>query len=236
MNLLDIAVLAVLVLFVLHGIYRGFLPTLLSIGAYILAWLVAIVLLPVGSNAIRSNEKLFNTMLYYTEGSEYVGNVELSKTNINEISTATLNDVFSNADLPYPVAKNIADNIAKEQFADSGIVTLGDYFNQTIVSLFINILVFLLLFALMRIVLAFIINGIDYAWTLPQLRMADRAIAGGLGLVRGILAVFLLFMLLPLVLIVLQGKFKFITDIVNSSITAKFFYKSNFLLGMMPGC
>ena len=45
MNLLDIAVLAVLVLFVLHGIYRGFLPTLLSIGAYILAWLVAIVLL-----------------------------------------------------------------------------------------------------------------------------------------------------------------------------------------------
>ena len=102
MNLLDIAVLAVLVLFVLHGIYRGFLPTLLSIGAYILAWLVAIVLLPVGSNAIRSNEKLFNTMLYYTEGSEYVGNVELSKTNINEISTDTLNDVFSNADLPYP--------------------------------------------------------------------------------------------------------------------------------------
>ena len=58
MNLLDIAVLAVLVLFVLHGIYRGFLPTLLSIGAYILAWLVAIVLLPVGSNAIRSNEKI----------------------------------------------------------------------------------------------------------------------------------------------------------------------------------
>ena len=41
---------------------------------------------------------------------------------------------------------------------------------------------------------------------------------------------------LELVLIVLQGKFKFITDIVNSSITAKFFYKSNFLLGMMPGC
>ena len=128
-----------------------------------------------------------------------MGNVELSNTNINEISTDTLNDVFSNADLPYPVAKNIADNIAKEQFADSGIVTLGDYFNQTIVSLFINILVFLLLFALMRIVLAFIINGIDYAWTLPQLRMADRAIAGGLGLVRGILAVFLLFMLLPAV-------------------------------------
>lgn len=225
MNLLDIAVLAVLVLFVLHGIYRGFAHAFVHRRIYTGV---------AGGNSAAARRlqrhpfqrKLFNTMLYYTEGSEYVGNVELSKTNINEISTDTLNDVFSNADLPYPVAKNIADNIAKEQFADSGIVTLGDYFNQTIVSLFINILVFLLLFALMRIVLAFIINGIDYAWTLPQLRMADRAIAGGLGLVRGILAVFLLFMLLPLVLIVLQGKFRFITDIVNSSITAKFFYKS----------
>lgn len=236
MNLLDMAVLAVLVLFVLHGIYRGFLPTLLSIGAYILSWLVAIVLLPVGSNAIRSNEKLFNTMLYYTEGSEYVRDVELAKTNISEISTDALSSVFSNADLPYPVAKNIADNIAKEQFANDGIVTLGDYFNQTIVALFINILVFLLLFALMRIVLAFIINGVDYAWTMPQLRTADRAIAGGMGIIRGILAVFLLFMLLPLALIVFQGKFKLLTDMVHGSVMAKFFYKSNFLLGMIPGC
>ena len=66
MNLLDIAVLAVLVLFVLHGIYRGFLPTLLSIGAYILAWLVAIVLLPVGSNAIRFQVSSIHNLLFYT--------------------------------------------------------------------------------------------------------------------------------------------------------------------------
>lgn len=236
MNLLDIAVIAVLAFFVLHGIYRGFLPTLLSIGAYILSWLVAIVLLPVGSNIIRSNDKLFNTMLYYTEGSEYVNDVELAKTNISEISTDTLNSVFTNADMPYPLAKNIADNIAKETFAEDGITTLGDYFNQTIVVLFINILVFIVIFAIVRALIAFIINGVDYAWTMPSLRIADRAIAGGVGLVRGILAAFLLFMLLPPVLIVLQGKFKFLTDMVNESVMAQFFYRSNFLLGMMPGC
>lgn len=236
MNLLDIAVIAVLIIFMLHGIYRGFVPTLLAIAAYILAWLMAIVLLPVGSNIIKSNDKLFNTMLYYTEGSEYVNDVELAKKDIGEISTDTLNEVFANADMPYPLAKNIADNIAKEQFAAQGITTLGDYFNQTIVMLFINILVFVVLFALIRSVLAFIINGVDYAWNMPQLRVADRAVAGGLGMVRGILAVFLLFMLLPPVLIVLQGKFKILTDIVENSAMANFFYKSNFLLGMMPGC
>lgn len=235
MNLIDIAVIGVLALFILHGIYKGFLPTLLSIGAYILAWLAAIVLLTVGSNSIRGSEKLFNTMLYYTEGSEYVNDVELARKSIDEISTDTLNAVFAKADLPYPMAKNIADNIARESFAENGITTLGDYFNQTIVIVFINILVFITMFAIIRIILAFIINGVDYAWTLPKLRVADRAIAGGIGLVRGILAVFLLFMLLPIVLIVLQGKFAFLTDMVNDSMMAKFFYRTNFLLSMMPG-
>ena len=235
MNLIDIAVIGVLALFILHGIYKGFLPTLLSIGAYILAWLAAIVLLPVGSNSIRGSEKLFNTMLYYTEGSEYVNDVELARKSIDEISTDTLNAVFAKADLPYPMAKNIADNIARESFAEHGITTLGDYFNQTIVIVFINILVFIAMFAIIRIILAFIINGVDYAWTLPKLRVADRAIAGGIGLIRGILAVFLLFMLLPIVLIVLQGKFAFLTDMVNDSMMAKFFYRTNFLLSMMPG-
>lgn len=235
LNLIDIAVIGVLALFILHGIYKGFLPTLLSIGAYILAWLAAIVLLTVGSNSIRGSEKLFNTMLYYTEGSEYVNDVELARKSIDEISTDTLNAVFAKADLPYPMAKNIADNIARESFAENGITTLGDYFNQTIVIVFINILVFITMFAIIRIILAFIINGVDYAWTLPKLRVADRAIAGGIGLIRGILAVFLLFMLLPIVLIVLQGKFAFLTDMVNDSMMAKFFYRTNFLLSMMPG-
>ncbi len=235
MNLIDIAVIGVLALFILHGIYKGFLPTLLSIGAYILAWLAAIVLLTVGSNSIRGSEKLFNTMLYYTEGSEYVNDVELARKSIDEISTDTLNAVFAKADLPYPMAKNIADNIARESFAENGITTLGDYFNQTIVIVFINILVFITMFAIIRIILAFIINGVDYAWTLPKLRVADRAIAGGIGLIRGILTVFLLFMLLPIVLIVLQGKFAFLTDMVNDSMMAKFFYRTNFLLSMMPG-
>ena len=235
MNLIDIAVIGVLALFILHGIYKGFLPTLLSIGAYILAWLAAIVLLPVDSNSIRGSEKIFNTMIYYTEGSEYVNDVELARKSIDEISTDTLNAVFAKADLPYPMAKNIADNIARESFAENGITTLGDYFNQTIVIVFINILVFIAMFAIIRIILAFIINGVDYAWTLPKLRVADRAIAGGIGLIRGILAVFLLFMLLPIVLIVLQGKFAFLTDMVNDSMMAKFFYRTNFLLSMMPG-
>lgn len=235
MNLLDLAILAVFAFFVLSGVYKGFLPTLLAVGAYILSWLLALIFLPVGANAIKSNEGLYNQMLYYTEGSEAVGDVELSRTDIEKISAAELAAVLDEADLPYPMAKQISRNMAEEAFAKDGVRTLGDYFNQTIVAVFINILSFHAFFALWRALLALLIGGVDYAWAFPRLRAYDGLLAGGLGLVRGILAVFLLFMLLPPVLIILAGKLSFVTELVDGSLFSAFFYRSNFLLSMMPG-
>jgi len=235
MNLLDLAILAVFAFFVLSGVYRGFLPTLLAIAAYILSWLLALIFLPAGAKGIMANESLYNQMLYYTEGSEYVGDVELAKTDISEIGAAQLTEILEDADLPYPMAKQINRNMAKEAFAPEGVTTLGDYFNQTIVRVFINIISFLCFFALFRALMGFLINGVDYAWKFPQLRTGDQLLAGGLGLIRGILAVFLLFMLLPLVLIVLAGKLALVTELVDGSLFSNFFYRSNFLLSMMPG-
>ena len=225
----------VFALFVLSGIYKGFLATLLAIASYILSWLLALIFLSAGAGAIKGNASLYNQMLYYTEGSEYVGDVELAKTDISMISAAELSAILEDADLPYPMGKQIAKNMAKEAFAADGVRTLGDYFNQTIVCVFINIISFLCFFALFRALLAFLVNGVDYAWNLPQLRSGDKLLAGGLGLVRGILAVFLFFMLLPLALVILAGKFAFLTEMVDGSLFANFFYRSNFLLSMMPG-
>lgn len=224
-----------LAFFVLLGIYKGFLSTILSIGAFIMSWLVAMVFLSVGSNLVKDNDQLFNMMLYYTEGSEYVGDVELAKTPISEITSEQLAGITGDSDLPYPMGRQISENVAKEAFAPEGATTLGEYFNQTIVCVFINTLVFLVLYIMTRVIIAFVINGVDYAWSLPVLRQGEKVLSGGVGLIRGILAMFLLFMLVPLGLVVLGGKVQFINDLVNDSVFAAFFYRSNFLLSMMPG-
>ena len=235
MNLLDYAILAIFAAFLLNGVYKGFLSTLLSIGCYIVSWLIGIICIPFGASAVKNSETLFNMMLYYTEGSEYFKDAELARAAVSSLSTAEINTIVANADVPYPMGKRILENIASEAFAAEGVTTLGDYFNQTIVCVFINILVFLLVFAVVRIILAFIMGGVDYAWKLPQLRAGDGVLGGGLGLVRGILALFLLFMLLPIGLVFLAGKLQFVTDLVRESFFAHFFYRSNFLLSMMPG-
>lgn len=234
MNLIDLAVVAALALFALAGLYRGFLTTLLNLGAYLVSTLLAFLFMPLGANAVKGSESLYNMMLYYTEGSEYIVNAEYVRANISSVGAAELSDIISAAKLPYPMGKEISENVAKEVFAGQGVVTLGDYFNQTIVCVFINILIFLLIFVIVRVILAFVINGVDYAWTFPVLRSGDGLLGMALGILRGMFSLFLLFMLLPIALTVL-GQFEQIHAMVENSVFAAFFYRANFLLALIPG-
>lgn len=234
MNLLDLAALLIFAMFIFAGLYRGFLYNVLSIGAFMVSWLVGLAFMGLGSAAVKGSESLYGMMLYYAEGSEYVKDAELARTTISSLSADQLKSIIDGAGLPYPMGKAVTHNIAVEAFANQNITTLGDYFNQTIVSVFINILVFLAIFLIVRGILAFSINGVDYARVLPQLRSGDALLGAGLGLVRGILALFVIFMLLPIVLTILGG-FDVVSQLVDNSLLSSFFYRSNFLLSMMPG-
>jgi len=239
LNILDTCILAVFLFFILTGAYKGFLHTALSLGAYLLSWLLGMLLMPMCANLVKGNARLFDMMLYYTEGSEYVANipnggVEWARTNIASFTSQELAEILQAANTPYPMGKSILKNIANESFAQSGVTGLGDYFNQTIVCVFINILVFLLIFFLFRLIIAFFINGVDYSFQLPVLRSGDWLLGGALGVLRGVLALFLIFMLLPILLVVL-GQFDFVSAIVEESFFAPFFYRSNFLLSLIPG-
>lgn len=233
MNILDIAIIIALGLFMLKGFYRGFLHTLAGIASYIVSWVFAMLFLPVAANAVQSNSDIMNMMLYYTEGAEYIKDVELSRLNISSISSEQLRSILNSSNLPYPMADKINENIAKEAFSAQSISTLGDYFNQTLVCVFMNILVFLALFILFELIFSFIINGMDYAAPFPVLRHSDSLVGAGFGLVYGALFIFAIFALVPIILTVMP--FDFIQTLLNESFFSPFFYNSNFILSTIPG-
>ncbi|MDL2258447.1 CvpA family protein [Eubacteriales bacterium OttesenSCG-928-K08] len=232
MSIIDIVVLAVFAFFVLSGWYRGLVSTLLSIGAYIVSAGLALIMRPLLSNLVFSNASLYNMALYYAEGAEFVYDVELSKSAISQLGSSQLSVVMERAELPIPVGTRISENIAKEAFAADGLTTLGEYFNQTIVNVFINLLCVLVLFVAIRLIFAFIINMIDYARRgYPVLQSADGLIGAGFGLIRGFLAMYIIFLVTPAVLIVLPS----IGDYLFDSFFGTFFYNTNFLLRLIPG-
>ena len=233
MNLLDLAIIAALAIFVLSGAHKGFIYTAISVLCMVVCMMLAFIIIPLISGKVVANEKVFNSMLYYTEGSEYIYDVEYSKKPITQIPREELEEIYNRSDVAYPMDIRIHENIEDAAFEDQGITSLGDYFNQTMVLVTINILVFLLIYAALRIISAFVLGWRNYAKRLPKLKRLDLLAAIGTGLIRGLLAMFIFFMLCPIILTVLP--FDVVEELVEDSALASFFYRSNFLLGLIPG-
>ena len=235
MNLIDVGIICVFVLFVLIGWHNGFFVSTLNLACFFLAWLFAVLLSPAVSNAILSNEGLADAMLYYTEGAELVEDVEMRRLPVNQLSSNTLSEILEDANLPSPLDTLVAQNMAGEVFAEDDITTVGDYFNQTIVNFTVNVLAFLIVFLLVRIVLAFVVHGVDYTIKLPMLQHFDAPLGAGFGLVRGFFALFVVFMVLPTFIVLIEPAFPSIRAYIDDSFLGPFFYNSNFLLSFVRG-
>ena len=97
----------------------------------------------------------------------------------------------------------------------------------------VNIIAFLLIFFVLRLILGFIIEGLDYSVRLPVLSQLDTPISAGFGLVNGVLILLVVFMVLPILLIVLN--FEFVHNMVEASFFTPLLYSSNLLLRLIPG-
>lgn len=234
MNVVDIAILLILAITVLGGWYRGFVSAALGVMATLLAWIIAAVCISPVAGLIKGSDELYGMMLYYTEGAEYVAvtDVELTRTPISEVSLEELSLVIENADMPLPMGDRVARNVAAEAFAADGITTLGDYFNQTIVCVVINIVSLLAVFLAARLVVGFVIECVAHGrGGFPALARLDGPVGAGVGLIHGVLLLFLLFLLAPIALTVLPKLYEFIEE----SFFGEFFYRANFFLMLIPG-
>lgn len=232
-NIVDIFILLILAVTILGGWYKGFLSTLFSLIATVLAWGIAMLFVSPVSSVVKSNDSLYQMLLYYTEGSEYVAktDVELTRVSVSSVSPDTLEIILDNADMPLPMADSVSHNIAVETFAEEGYTTLGDYFNLTIVSVVIHIAVILALFLIARLALGFVLGIIEHGrGGFPTLVYADSPIGAGVGLLHGITLISLLFMLLPIALTVLPRLYEF----VEESFFGEFFYRANIFIRLIP--
>jgi len=232
-NIVDIVVVFVLAIAILGGWFRGFVETLLGLGATLLSCVLGFVGIPLVANAVRGNASLYQMLLYYTEGAEYVAetSVELTRTSIHNVSAEEVRTIVQNAEMPLPMGNRVMKNIAMESFAAEGVTTLGDYFNLTIVSVVIHIFAFFVVFLLCRALFGVIIRGIGYGRDgYPVLIRFDGPLGASIGLFQGILFLFVCFLLLPVALTVLPKLYEF----VQESFFGEFFYRANLLIHLMP--
>ena len=235
MGIVNLAIIAVIAVFVLAGVYKGFLWNLAALGATIVSLLIALIFMRPMSKLIVSNQSLYSSMLSYTEGREDIYDVDLVNREITSLTNAEIDEIMERSNLPFPFMQRVHDNILSEALKDRGIITLGDYFNESKVMVFINIISFILIYIISRIILTVLISWVDYSIKFPKLRipLTDQTAGGAVGFIRGLIDVSVVFMITPVVLTVLP--FDQIQDMLTSSTLASFLYNSNLLLRLIPG-
>jgi len=231
MNVIDLAIILVLGLGFLLGWYKGFLVTVLNIASYFIAWIIALFFYGSLSSFINAKTNLATTLLYYTAGAEKLSDMTVANTNVASLSADRITDIINTSHLPLPIANMIKDNVLNQSFLSQGITTLSDYFNQTIINLSLNLISFIIIFLVVRIISMFVIGMLDNVFKLPVLKQADSLIGGAFGVLQGAVIVFIIFSIMPIAMSVLP--LDNIYDLMQKSFLGHFFLNFNVIFGVL---
>lgn len=231
MNIIDLAIIAVLGIGFLLGWYKGFLVTGLNFVSYILSWIVAAIFYsPLASYILKINnfDKL---LLYFTAGAEKLSDMSVANTSIYDLSFERISEIISTSDLPKPIEGMMLNNIENSVFASDGIVTLSDYFNQTIINLAISLISFLIIFFAVKLICMFVIGLVDYVVELPVLKQFDKLIGGGVGVLQAAVFIFVVFAIVPIAMSVLPME-KF-NELIQGSLLGRLFFNRNIIFNIL---
>ncbi|NLB90078.1 MAG: CvpA family protein [Clostridiales bacterium] len=231
LNIVDFALLAILGISIIWGLYRGFIQSLLNTGASLLSLVGSFFLYPAIANTIQKSEDLVLKVIYYTDASSRIGDLELSTTKINELTASGLETVMQNADLSAPFDGILSHNITNQVYAATGASTVADYVSQTIVSAAINILCFFLCFVVLYLIFSIIINMLRVVFRFPLLKKFDWLLGAVLGIVRGIVFCYIAFTLIPLLSMIIH--LEPLDTLLAQSTLATYFNNGNLILSIM---
>lgn len=233
MNVVDFAIIGIVLVSVLFGLYKGFIASVFSLLAVILSLIVAYTAYPQLAKSLQDNESLVRTLIHYSDASSRIHDLDLAETSVANIPPEVLDEVLARANLPEPFGTFVRENVQNKVFASLGSQSISDYLNQTIIAVSINILCFLACFLVSFLVLSLLVHLIAYVFSLPVLKHFDMLLGGTFGAVRGLFFVFALFALIPIVLTI--SPIEVVGQWIEQSTLAGYFYKNNFITSIMQG-
>ena len=141
--------------------------------------------------------------------------------------------IVEKAALPEPIGTLLQHNLEQQVFSPLGnlATNVGDYVNQTILSVSINVLCFLLCFVVCFVVATIVVNLLRAVFRFPVLKHLDWLAGGVFGLLLGVVLCFAFFTVLPLLeSVVPLTEFR---ELVDQSALAQVFENGNLIISIM---
>jgi len=233
LNVIDIIILVILALCTLFGMYRGFIQSVLNLGSGLVSVIGSFWLFPKLSDIVSTNTAVTRFISTYTDSGSLLGDLDLSSRSVDLISGQNIAQIIEKAGLPAPLDTLLSHNLAQKVFAPLGdmVSTVGDYVNQTVLSVSINVICFLVCFLACFVVTTILVNILRAVFRFPVLKHMDWLMGGAFGLLLGVLMCFVVFTILPLVESVVPiPEFRLLVD---ESRMAPFFANGNLIISIM---
>ncbi len=226
MSSVDIAILVIIAISVIYGVYRGFLRTIISVACVLLSLLLAVMFGPTVSRGVQNWQGLTNTLANYTDAVTRVGDVTVARQQVSQLDQSQIEQVIKSVSLPEALGKLLRTNLNTKAFLTEGLNTVNEYVSRTVVQTALNILSYIAVFILSNIALHLILGLIANVEKMPLLKTMDFLAGGLFGLARGAVIVYVLFLGVPILSTVLPGDM--METVLNDSVLAGLFTSDGF--------
>ena len=216
MNIIDVFLLLIIGVSIVFAIYRGFLASLLGAAACVAALFIALYAGPKLADALGQNQGVTDLLTTYTDAGSMIGDASLR----------TLS-------LPPVVQDMLRQNVQRAAFEKRGIYNIGQYLSATIVSVLLRAVCFLVCFFLGFLALHILINLVDHVFYFPVLRHMNGPAAALMGAIRGIVIVYVILIIIPLVRTAIP--FDMIQQYIDGSRFFPILYSEKLLLRVIGG-
>ncbi|MEG0513354.1 MAG: CvpA family protein [Clostridia bacterium] len=233
LNIIDMIVLCVLGLCVLFGFYRGFIQSVLNLAGGLLSFGLSFLIFPKVADVVSSNTEITRFISTYTDAGTLLRDLDLSSRAVSGLDPTNVAAIVEKSGLPEPIATLLRHNLAEQVFSPLGNLAtdVGDYVNQTLLSVSINVLCFILCFIISFVVLTIVVNLLRAVFRYPVLKHLDGLAGGTFGLLLGVVLCFVVFTVLPLTQSVVPlPEFR---AMVEESTFAKAFENGNLIISIM---
>lgn len=223
---MDVTIIVIIIFYGIKGVARGFILTAFNLVGYILAAMIAKLYHPVMAKFITEKTDWFDK-INSSISTRISGIVE------SVYSSESTNFITDYLKLPSVIEQGIMDNFSIQGQMENINHSVNSYVSNTLTEMLINIISIMIVFILSRIALIIIINILNSIAKLPVLRTVNRTSGLILGIVIGVLIVFIAFTILtPIIITSPEG---FIAQTTYDSVLGEYFYTNNIIINILKG-
>jgi len=224
MNLIDIAIIVIILFSVIAAAYKGFVASVIDIVSFFVSWIFALIFSPVLSRYIAVNHpNVIQTIISFSEGALRIRSIDDRSLPVSVLNSERIASFVEGANFPEPFDRLLLENL--ENLTLEYATTLGEYFNHSISNVILNILSFIAVYFAVRLffgVLASVAKGVV---GLPVLKQLDWVLGGALGVLRGVLIVNILMLFSSIVLVLVPVEL--VRSYLDESMLANLFLRVN---------